>query len=70
MKKFSTAVLLTVLLTGFLPMHAVWSADTCDWAPNAPDKHQVTAGDTLWDIASLFLNNPWCWPQVWKPNKI
>ena len=69
MKKFSTAVLLTVLLTGFLPMHAVWSADTCDWAPNAPDKHQVSAGDTLWDIASLFLNNPWCWPQVWKPNQ-
>jgi hypothetical protein len=69
MKKFSTAVLLAVLLTGFLPLHAAWSASACEWAPNAPDKHHVQAGDTLWDIASLFLNNPWCWPKVWKPNQ-
>ena len=69
MKKFSTAVLLTVLLTGFLPLHAAWSAGVCEWAANAPDKHQVRSGDTLWDIASLFLNNPWCWPEVWKPNQ-
>ncbi len=69
MKKFSTAVLLTVLLTGFLPLHAAWSAGVCEWAANAPDKHQVRSGDTLWDIASLFLSNPWCWPEVWKPNQ-
>jgi hypothetical protein len=69
MKKFSTAVLLAVLLTGFLPLHAAGSASTCAWAPNAPDKHHVQVGDTLWDIASLFLNNPWCWPTVWKPNQ-
>ena len=69
MKKFSTAVLLTVLLTGFLPLHAAWSASTCEWAANAPDKHHVRTGDTLWDIASLFLNNPWCWQEVWKPNQ-
>jgi len=69
MKKFSTAVLLSVSLTGFLPLHAAWSAGVCEWAANAPDKHQVRAGDTLWDIASLFLHNPWCWPEVWKPNQ-
>ena len=69
MKKFSTAVLLTVLLTGFLPLHAAWSAGVCEWAANAPDKHLVRTGDTLWDIASLFLNNPWCWQEVWKPNQ-
>jgi hypothetical protein len=69
MKKFSTAVLLAVLLTGFLPLHAAGSAVACEWAPKAPDKHHVQAGDTLWDIASLFLNNPWCWPKVWKPNQ-
>ena len=69
MKKFSTAVLVTVLLTSFLPLHAAGSAGACEWAPNAPDKHQVRTGDTLWDIASLFLNNAWCWPNVWKPNQ-
>ncbi len=69
MKKFSTAVLVTVLLTSFLPLHAAGSAGACEWAANAPDKHQVRTGDTLWDIASLFLNNAWCWPNVWKPNQ-
>lgn len=69
MKKFSTAVLLTVLQIGWLPMQPAWSATACAWADNAPDMHQVRPGDTLWGIASLFLNNPWCWPSVWKPNQ-
>jgi hypothetical protein len=69
MKKFSTAVVLAVLQMGWLPMHAAESANPCVFAANAPDTHLVQAGDTLWGIASLFLNNPWCWPSVWKPNQ-
>lgn len=69
MKKFSTAVLLAVLQMGLLPMQSAWSANTCEFAANAPDVHHVQSGDTLWGIASLFLNNPWCWPRVWKPNQ-
>ena len=68
MKKFSTAALLNILLTSFLSIHSAWSASVCEWTANAPDKYQVKTGDTLWDIASVFLSNPWCWPSVWKPN--
>ncbi|MFC0351744.1 LysM peptidoglycan-binding domain-containing protein [Undibacterium danionis] len=81
MKKFSTiAIALTFPLT--LSMTAVGQetsnttntappalSSKCQFLPNAPDKHVVVKGDTLWGISGKFLQNPWCWPEVWGMNK-
>lgn len=81
MKKFSTAgyIQLFVLSAAAVSFNVAAAAETttpsnikatrCAFKANAPDKHKVVRGDTLWDISGKFLDHPWCWPQVWGLNR-
>ena len=31
--------------------------------------HIVQKGDTLWDLGTKYLGNPFSWPQIWELNK-
>ncbi|MGM0564715.1 MAG: LysM peptidoglycan-binding domain-containing protein [Pseudomonadota bacterium] len=35
---------------------------------DAPERYTVKKGDTLWDLANQYLENPWQWPELWYFN--
>ncbi len=57
-KALVAAIALTTWSLGF----------AADLAPGAPEVYVVQKGDTLWDIASRYLQSPWVWPEVWQAN--
>ena len=35
---------------------------------DSEDVYTIKPGDTLWDISSNFLKNPYLWPKLWQRN--
>ncbi len=68
---FKTTLALVALPTIGAGLQAAQAASTApiQLAKDAPDRHTVVRGDTLWDISGKFLQKPWLWPEVWQLNK-
>lgn len=55
-----------IIMAVFINMAAY--ADVVNIRSDAPQTYTVKKGDTLWDISSLYLNQPWRWPELWRNN--
>ncbi len=66
MTNFITRTLALVLM---LTVPVAICAQPLELATDAPQRHVVVKGDTLWDIAGRFLSKPWRWPEIWNLNR-
>lgn len=55
-------------LGALLWLGTLWAAEEVTIRENSPSRYTVLEGDTLWDIAGMFLEEPWLWPEVWQIN--
>ncbi|MDO8787601.1 MAG: LysM domain-containing protein [Sulfuritalea sp.] len=64
MRRIISALLISISTT----VAVAQAAQPLQLADGAPDRHVVTAGDTLWGIAAKFLKDPYRWGELWKLN--
>lgn len=60
--------IISALLFCFSSWAVAQDARPIELNPDAPDRHIVVPGDTLWGIAAQFLKDPYRWPDVWRLN--
>lgn len=63
MKKALLGAIFSVLFAA-----VVHAGDVLSLKADHPETYVVKKGDTLWDISSMFLEDPWLWPELWHYN--
>jgi LysM repeat protein len=65
---FRRGGLLAALLVSTLASAPVAAQDSTQSQPAPGGTHTVKKGDTLWDIAHQYLNDPFLWPEIYRIN--
>jgi len=63
---FATAFIGLLIACGLNPPQA--QSEAVQVNPRHPEQYVVQPDDTLWDIAALFLQDAWYWPEIWQIN--
>ncbi len=69
MRKIISLICLLLPVLAFAATSENSSDIRLDIRSDAPDRHIVVKGDTLWDISATFFKDPWKWPHIWGLNK-
>ena len=54
--------------TGYYHYDGILGGEPRRRGGRTPAQHEVSHGDTLWDITALYFNDPFEWPRVWSLN--
>ena len=64
MKKLGMINFIAVLMLSF----CLILSPSAQEQKEAEGKYTIKSGDTLWDISSKFLKDPFLWPKLWQRN--
>jgi len=64
MRKLAGIIFIIILLISFSFAHSPMAQEKKESA----GEYTIKQGDTLWDISSKFLKNPFLWPKLWQRN--
>jgi hypothetical protein len=64
MRKFKWFYFIIILLVSFSFVLSIMAQEKKE----SESGYTIKPGDTLWDISSKFLKNPFLWPKLWERN--